>query len=228
MENSLLELMGKVLMTWIEQVLWIVHMWNEDCTGVDVNCEGVDLADVCAGVDDDCTGADNVWVGVDEVCAVEADAHCWIGMTGLLASGSLSSSSIVSAWSSWLAASLLFLNASRIARSCSNLGRDLLLLMSAKAISTGHHQSLLSALPQLGSLLPVSNNKDKHKTLWYSTIHLEHWQMMWYSINGKKHFDLIFLHNSLGIWCTSHNFFIKPSKRERCRWGWYILRGCQK
>ena len=28
--------------------------------GVDVNCEGVDPADVCAGVDDDCTGADNV------------------------------------------------------------------------------------------------------------------------------------------------------------------------
>ena len=27
MENSLLELIGKVLMTWIEQVLWIVHMW---------------------------------------------------------------------------------------------------------------------------------------------------------------------------------------------------------
>ena len=67
---------------------------NEDCVGVDVNCVGVDPADVCAGVDDDCTGVDNVWVGVGEVCAVEADVHCGIGMTGLPASGSLSSSSI--------------------------------------------------------------------------------------------------------------------------------------
>ena len=91
-------------------------------------------------------------MGVDEVCAVEADVHCGVGMTGLPASGSLSSS-------------LLFLNASRIARSCSNLGRDLLLLMSAKAISTGLHQGPLSALPHLGLLLPVSNNKDNHKTL---------------------------------------------------------------
>ena len=70
---------------------------SEDCAGVDVNCIGVDPADGCAGVDDDCTGVDNVWVGVDEVCAVEADVHCGIGMTGLPAPGSLSSSSIVSA-----------------------------------------------------------------------------------------------------------------------------------
>ena len=140
-----------------------VHV-NEDCAGVDVNCVGVDLDDVCAGADDDCSGVDNVWVGLDEVCAVE-DVDCGIGMTGLPASGSLSSSSIVSSWSSWLAASLLFLKNSRIARSCFKLGRDLLLLMSAKAISTGHHQRLLSGLPQLGLLLHVSNSKNKHKTL---------------------------------------------------------------
>ena len=137
---------------------------NEDCVGVDVNCLGVDLDDVCAGADDDCTGVDNVWVGLDEVCAVE-DVDCGIGMTGLPASGLLSSSSIVSSWSSWLAASLLFLNASRIARSSSNLGRDLLLLMSAKAISTCHRVTFVGSSSHRGLLLHVSNNKNKHKTL---------------------------------------------------------------
>ena len=59
----------------------------------------------------------------------------------------------------------LFLKASRITRRCSHLGRDLLLLTSAKAISTGHHQSLLSGLPELGLVLPVINNENEHKTL---------------------------------------------------------------
>ena len=137
---------------------------DEDCAGVDVNCVGVDLDDVCAGVDDDCTGVDNVWVGVGEVCAVE-DVHYGIGMTGLLASGSLSSSSTVSSWSSWLPASWPYLNASIIARSCSNLGRDLLLLMSAKAISTGHRVTFVGSSSHRGLLLHVSNNKNKHKTI---------------------------------------------------------------
>ena len=95
-----------------------------DGAGVDVNCASVDPDEVCAGVDEVCAGE-----CVDEVCTIIT------GTSGL--SGSSRSSSIISCSTS--SASSLFLKASRIVTSCSNLGRDPLLLTSAKSMSPGHH-----------------------------------------------------------------------------------------
>lgn len=147
---------------------------NEDRAGVDVNCVDVNLDEICTCVDNDSTDVDDVCAGVDEVCAAE-DVDCGTGITGRPGSWVLRTFRFILIiimiilhhfFLVIMISSLpLFLNASRIARSCSHLCCDLLLLMSTKAISTGHHQSLLSGFPRLGLVLPVINNENEHKTL---------------------------------------------------------------
>lgn len=145
MKNSL-ELMGQVLMTWIVQVLLIVHVrmriWMK-----------------FALVDNDCMFVRVLMMFVLlRMWTVELESQDVQGLRVFRTCRFILIIIVVILHHFFLIIMIsslpLFLNASRIARSWSHLGCDLLLLTSAKAISTGHHQSLLCGLPQLGLVLP--------------------------------------------------------------------------
>ena len=143
---------------------------NKDRAGVNANCVGVDLDEICTCLDNDCMFVRVLMKFVlPRMWTVEVESQDVQGLSVFMTFRFILIIIVVILHHFFLIIMIsslpLFLNASKIARSCSHLGCDLLLLTSAKAISTGHHQSLLSGLPQLGLVLPVINNENEHKTL---------------------------------------------------------------